>query len=736
MHISNILVMCRYNFAVIATALVAVSATAWTGLESGTAASYSLLALLAFALRLSGGLSMGFAFVIFTLGRMSWQEALWMACAAQIIWTIARQRRLCGKKMLRALTSTILALGLAFASFAVLHRPGLQVPIDYMAAATLCLGAMHVYRWTREALWSYPYYLAVAAISVWRAPVELLPILLLLIWGACRLFERRLRRRSAATRAAIDLHGRVIDALTSAIDARDKPANSLSRRVPVYTREMALALDLPEREREALRVASLLYDVGELAVPEHILLKTACLTPEETEKIRIHPLVGAEILEKIDFPYPVAPIVLAHHERWDGQGYPQRMTGESIPIGARILAIADAVDALASTRHHRQALPLATAVEVVAAASGTAYDPQLVSLLQEHYRKWESLVPSDGLTPSVAIPIIKAQHETQMLNVLAAQLGASLDLPETFRQLEQALGNLVPFDTAAVWIEREGVVSAIRVFGGHATELASLRMPATAGVSGQALLSGQPILNGDPQLDLDALGQAAFPDPWRHALAVPLAAAGLHGVLTLYSTKPDPFTSEHARILGAVVPKVAAAVANGLKFQAVEKQAGIDGLTGLPNAGALESRMKQLESSCGVIVCDLDGFKRVNDLYGHMAGNRVLEQVAQGFRAACREGDFVARLGGDEFVLVVPGLTLENAPARLSSLQAMVRSVGRKVTGSGELDASFGVAFFPEEGKTAEELLSKADKRMYEHKSEHRSLHALAMAASLPALRQ
>ena len=114
----------------------------------------------------------------------------------------------------------------------------------------------------------------------------------------------------------------------------------------------------PESELEALRAAALLHDIGKLAVPEHIISKPGKLTPEEFEKMKIHPVVGAEILERVKFPYPVVPIVRSHHEKWDGSGYPDGLKGEDIPIGARILAAVDCLDALASDRQYRKAIPL------------------------------------------------------------------------------------------------------------------------------------------------------------------------------------------------------------------------------------------------------------------------------------------------------------------------------------------------------------------------------------------
>ena len=126
----------------------------------------------------------------------------------------------------------------------------------------------------------------------------------------------------------------------------------------------------------------MLHDIGKLAVPEHIISKPGKLTPEEFEKMKIHPVVGAEILERVRFPYPVTPIVRSHHEKWDGTGYPDGLKGEEIPIGARILAAVDCLDALASDRQYRRALPLDEAMRKVASESGMSFDPQVVKILQ------------------------------------------------------------------------------------------------------------------------------------------------------------------------------------------------------------------------------------------------------------------------------------------------------------------------------------------------------------------
>ena len=157
-----------------------------------------------------------------------------------------------------------------------------------------------------------------------------------------------------------------------------------------------------EDEIEALRAAALLHDIGKLAIPEHIINKPGSLTPEEFEKTKIHTQVGAEILQRVAFPYPVAPIVRSHHERWDGTGYPDRLKGDQIPMGARVLAAVDCLDALASHRQYRGAVSLDVAMEMVASMSGTVFEPRIVEVLKRRYRDLENMVQSDSLDAMAA----------------------------------------------------------------------------------------------------------------------------------------------------------------------------------------------------------------------------------------------------------------------------------------------------------------------------------------------
>ncbi len=144
-------------------------------------------------------------------------------------------------------------------------------------------------------------------------------------------------------------------------------------------------------------------------------------------------------------------------------------------------------------------------------------------------------------------------------------------------------------------------------------------------------------------------------------------------------------------------------------------------MTGLPNVAALAQRLNGNTSPGAVVVCDLDGFKGVNDRFGHLTGNRVLESLADRFRRSCRDGDFVARLGGDEFVLLLDGIGPNEIGSRITQFRDLVRATGRSLCHEDCLDASFGAAFFPTDGTTSDELLAAADQRMYEIKAEHKA---------------
>jgi diguanylate cyclase (GGDEF)-like protein len=188
----------------------------------------------------------------------------------------------------------------------------------------------------------------------------------------------------------------------------------------------------------------------------------------------------------------------------------------------------------------------------------------------------------------------------------------------------------------------------------------------------------------------------------------------------LYHAEKDFFTSDHLRILRAVSSKMALATENAMKYERAESSAVTDYLTGLPNARSLFlqldrelARCKRDNNTLTVMVADLDGFKQINDRFGHLEGNRVLQMFANSLKETSREYDYVARMGGDEFVVIAPGLTPEASARKAEQMRNLAQQAGKAICNEDILSLSVGKAGYPEDGMDAERILSEADKRMY-----------------------
>jgi diguanylate cyclase (GGDEF)-like protein/putative nucleotidyltransferase with HDIG domain len=595
----------------------------------------------------------------------------------------------------------------------------------------------------------------------WQTVLLTGPVVYLIYRSYCLYLERLEDERRHAEEVS-SLHLRTIEALALAIEAKDHTTHDHLQRVQVYAVELGRELGLNYGELEALRAASLLHDIGKLAVPEHIISKPGRLTPEEFEKMKIHPIVGAEILERVRFPYPVVPIVRSHHEKWDGSGYPFGLAGEDIPMGARILSAVDCLDALATDRQYRRAVPLDQAMKVVQSESGKAFDPKVVDILARSYVELEKKAqaknaaaakratevkvekgdaPAAGFETAAPSPaagekggdflssIAAARHEVQALFEISQDLGNSLSLDETLSVLGVRLRRIIPHHSLAIWIRRDGVLVPEHVSGEDFRVFSSLEIPLGQGLSGWVAENAKPILNGNPSVEPGYLNDPSKFSNLRSAVAVPLESAGnVLGVLTLYHVEKDAFTKDHLRILLGISPKIGMSIENALRFRQVESSATTDFLTSLPNARSLFlhldselSRGRRENHPLAVLVLDLDGFKQVNDRFGHLEGNKVLSAVASGLKTACREYDYVARMGGDEFVVLLPGMKPHDVENKIMHFRQVVSDACVDPFGRNKLTASIGVATFPRDGADAEELLAEADRRMYEEKRTRKS---------------
>src|ERR1700683_4272072 len=440
--------------------------------------SYLAVAVLASGLKvqlpgIDGTMSVNFLFILLGVLELSLPETLLIGCTATLVQSVWQTRnRLDPIKILFNVAGMMAnASALTYITYHWLaQRYGANKPILLMVAAlvfffantlpisiviSLTEGKSSRKVWSECYFWSFLYYLvgaaAVGLVGIvnrsagWETSLLVLP-LIYWVYRSYRLYLGRLeaeKERVEVEKRHVEqiasLNMRTIEALALAIEAKDHTTHTHLQRVRTYAVEIAKEIGLSADEIEALRAAALLHDIGKLAVPEHIINKPGKLTPEEFEKMKVHPLVGAEILDRVAFPYPVAPIVRSHHERWDGSGYPAGLVGEEIPIGARILTVVDCLDALATDRPYRPAIPPDRAMSTVKEKAGTWFDSKIVEVLERRYVdleriaqiNQEAFVPSGfskdvrverGLAPATGFEksADNVQNETAFLTSLAS----------------------------------------------------------------------------------------------------------------------------------------------------------------------------------------------------------------------------------------------------------------------------------------------------------------------------
>jgi putative nucleotidyltransferase with HDIG domain len=602
---------------------------------------YLIAALLASSLKVTlpgieGTLSVNFLFTLLGILELSLPETLAIGLAstlAQFYWKPARQLKqvqLVFNLSQVTVSSTVAYGAYKFVAIYILHAPG---PLALLVAAVIHFGcntaAMSTIIgltedkgifgvWSDSYLWSFPYYMVGAAAAGlvnflnrhigWQSSLLVLPPIYLM-YRSYRLYLGKLETEKKHAEQVSSLHLRTIEALALAIEAKDQTTGEHLQRVRVYAMELAKELGLNDDETEALRAASVLHDIGKLAVPEHIISKPGKLTPEEFDKMKIHPIVGAEILEQVHFPYPVVPIVRAHHEKWDGSGYPAGLAGDTIPIGARILAAVDCLDALASDRQYRKALPLNEAMGIVASESGKAFDPRIVEILQRRYVELEKLANEQplqsppklstdikverGLAPDAGFAETaepqspgwgKAQDSTALISGARRQgqeileLGlqmASLSAADLASLLAVRIKGPLPYDALAVFRPKNGLLLAEFVSGENSILFSSLIIPLGEGLSGWVAENHKPILNGNPTVEPGYVHDPKKHSTLRSALALPLEGrAGVAAVLALYRAEQDAFTADDLRIAEAMCAGLGIAFEHAAKAKAAGIGAG------------------------------------------------------------------------------------------------------------------------------------------------------------------
>jgi len=584
--------------------------------------------------------------------------------------------------------------------------------------------------------------------------------LVAIIFATCHFYFKQSDERTKATERISRLHLATVEALATAIDAKDEITHDHVYRVQVYATGLARHFGLTELEIEALRAGALLHDVGKIAVPDYILNKPGKLTAAEFDKMKIHTVVGAQILERVNFPYPVVPIVRHHHERWDGRGYPDGLKGDQIPLTARILTVADCFDAVREDRQYRKGMGREEACRFLIDNGNKQFDPNIVKAFLENLPTYEkeivehkanlqplltpttqaglsesaqSAVPAAGLAQTTSEPpdyvkqIHAAHAEVATLYEMAQTFSASLDIRDVVTLTVNRIERMIPFTTCVVYLRQpDDSAEAAYAFGQNAERIRGRNLAAGRGIAGWVVINGRSMSNTDPMLDLNEfLGNND--SGYRTAAVFPLTHdEETIGALALYSSELDAYATDHMHLLESVSRLAATALKHAMLHEQTREIAQTDPLTGLPNGRTLYEQFDQnlaearkRDNSLTVLCFNIAGLRGVNEAFGYQAGDAVIAAVAARLRESVAEAGTLSRIAGDEFVCLLNEIgrrdainVSELAQDEITGLELEVRP-GQCV----RVGLGFGLAEFPRDGQSIDELLNVALRASHHNKT-------------------
>jgi putative nucleotidyltransferase with HDIG domain len=511
-----------------------------------------------------------------------------------------------------------------------------------------------------------------------------------------------------------------IETLAMAIDAKDQITHGHIRRVQLLAVGLAAKLGVKEPSLiRAIEAAALLHDMGKLAVPEYILNKPGPLTPAEFEKMKLHAVVGADLLSSINFPYPVVPIVRHHHENWNGGGYPDGLKDLEIPIGARILSVVDCFDALTSDRPYRPRLSDTDAIRVLTERRGTMYDPLIVDVFVRDHEQLSSAIdepsvaevgiaaitraavsPSTDVTRSGLEDITTSTGEMPVLYDIATELLAPVNLAQVGSAISTHLRRIVPASTCVLYlyaIETDELVVEYAA-GEGASHFRGLRIGRGQRLSGWVAANKQTIVNSDPVLDLGDAARSMRPQLCS-CLSTPLLTdEQLVGVLTAYSPEHAAFSDEHRRLIEVIARQVAYVIKQ-LKWPS-PKVAVHEEL--LRSAPVHMSRTADTEAGASGSFSIL-----VVGARGSHVPESFLRVVAEAIQQSVREEDVSFRYGAYQYVMLLP--RTDAAAASAAALRVADRLTSMRIEHQALLETlSVGVATAPDDGSTLDHLIQGA----------------------------
>jgi diguanylate cyclase (GGDEF)-like protein len=346
----------------------------------------------------------------------------------------------------------------------------------------------------------------------------------------------------------------------------------------------------------------------------------------------------------------------------------------------------------------------------------------------------ESAVAASGLLAgasgsSAFENIALAHREIYALYEIAQAMGTSLGVADTMALISSKLSKVVPWSGCALFLSQSDETLKCRfAVGIDAPQLANVTLNVGEGLAGWVARNRRTLVNAKPHVTFEAVGAEA---PKLHsAIVCPLYVNDLFiGCLALYHVEANHYTEDHRRLLERIAEQAGAVIHNSMVFEQTQEDSLTDPLTGLPNRRSMFvhlsrelARATRLNGEIALIVMDIDGFKTINDTYGHHVGDHALREVAFALQSTLRPYDLCVRYAGDEFIVVLTDCSREMAETKRRELQARVSEIELDVRPGNRmrLEASAGASVFPHDGSSYETLLADADHRMYRDKAARR----------------
>lgn len=511
-----------------------------------------------------------------------------------------------------------------------------------------------------------------------------------------------------------ELYRASVASLAAAVDAKDPFTHNHSWRVAAMSRKLAESLGLPPSEVDMIELAGLLHDVGKIGIPDRVLQKPDGLDSDEWAMMRRHPDLGARILADNPALQPVVPIIRHHHERYDGQGYPDGLRGEEIPLGAAIVALADAVETMLSDRPYRRARSLAETIREVKACRGTHFMPCVVDALLDLLQAGE-ITPILQDTPpveafSVPQPVGPESRALGLLQRINGVVTTAGDIGGYLRRINAILEAEFPQSVCNILLREpeRGDLYAELDPPDSTVYIQEEGRGIIGWVAQHGVTQNVPDTDADPRYLPPPTGQRM-----RSELAVPLLVDGYCiGVLNLESPRQAAFSHTDQQVVEMIATYVAQAIQVAMLHQHLRRNTERDPATGLLNERAFQERLedqidhaKETGVEFSIALLDADGLRYVNDVAGRAAGDAALRRIAAILASWVRPSDTVARSGDDEFALIIPQVTSWTLQTRLEQIEEVLADAAKTDIVP---TVSWGIASFPDDGVSAADLITHA----------------------------